>query len=41
MAGGRKIDKIGIKPDIAVQQTGTPFDMNSDSVLQAAIRKLK
>ena len=40
-AGGRKIDKIGIKPDIAVQQTGTPFDMNSDSVLQAAIRKLK
>ena len=40
-AGGRKIDKIGIKPDVAVQQTGTPFDMNSDSVLQAAIRKLK
>ena len=40
-AGGRKIDKIGIKPDIAVQQTGTPFDMNSDSVLQEAIRKLK
>lgn len=40
-AGGRKIDKIGIKPDIAVQQTGTTFDMNSDSVLQAAIRKLK
>lgn len=40
-AGGRKIDKIGIKPDVAVQQTGTPFDMNSDSVLQEAIRKLK
>lgn len=40
-AGGRKIDKIGIKPDIAVQQTGTPFDMNSDSVLPEAIRKLK
>ena len=39
--GGRKIDKIGIKPDVAVQQTGTPFDMNSDSVLQEAIRKLK
>lgn len=41
IAGGRKIDKIGIKPDVAVQQTGTPFDMNSDSVLQEAIRKLK
>lgn len=40
-AGGRKIDKIGIKPDVAVQQTGTPFDMNSDSVFQEAIRKLK
>lgn len=40
-AGGRKIDKIGIKPDVAVQQTGTPFAMNSDSVLQEAIRKLK
>ena len=40
-AGGRKIDKIGIKPDVAVQQTGTPFDMNSDSVLQEAICKLK
>lgn len=40
-AGGRMIDKIGIKPDVAVQQTGTPFDMNSDSVLQEAIRKLK
>ena len=40
-AGGRKIDKIGIKPDVAVQQRGTPFDMNSDSVLQEAIRKLK
>lgn len=40
-AGGRKIDKIGIKPDVAVQQTGTPFDVNSDSVLQEAIRKLK
>lgn len=40
-AGGRKIDKIGIKPDVVVQQTGTPFDMNSDSVLQEAIRKLK
>ena len=40
-AGGRKIDKIGIKPDVAIQQTGTPFDMNSDSVLQEAIRKLK
>lgn len=40
-AGGRKIDKVGIKPDVAVQQTGTPFDMNSDSVLQEAIRKLK
>ena len=40
-AGGRKIDKIDIKPDVAVQQTGTPFDMNSDSVLQEAIRKLK
>lgn len=40
-AGGRKIDKIGIKPDVAVQQMGTPFDMNSDSVLQEAIRKLK
>lgn len=40
-AGGRKIDKIGIKPDVAVQQTGTPFDMNNDSVLQEAIRKLK
>ena len=40
-AGGRKIDKIGIKPDVAVQQTGTPFDINNDSVLQEAIRKLK
>ena len=40
-AGGRKIDRIGIKPDVAVQQMGTPFDMNSDSVLQEAIRKLK
>jgi carboxyl-terminal processing protease len=39
-ASGRKIDKIGIKPDIPVEQTGTLFNMTSDSVIQKAIAYL-
>lgn len=35
-AGGRSIDKVGIIPDIPVEQTGRIFDLSSDSVLQAA-----
>lgn len=36
-AAGRRIDKIGIQPDIAVIQTGRIFDPSSDNVLQAAV----
>lgn len=36
-AAGRRIDKIGIQPDVAVIQTGRIFDPASDNVLQAAI----
>lgn len=37
-AAGRRIDKIGIEPDIPVTQTGRLFDPGADSVLQEAIR---
>lgn len=37
-AAGRRIDKIGIEPDIPVTQTGRLFDPVADSVLQEAIR---
>lgn len=40
-AAGRKIDKIGIKPDIPVEQTGRIFDKATDNVLQEAIETLQ
>lgn len=40
-AAGRKIDKIGIKPDIAVEQTGRIFDKSTDNVLREAIETLQ
>lgn len=40
-AAGRKIDKVGIVPDIAVPQTGRLFDPASDSVYQAALAQLQ
>lgn len=40
-AGGRKIDKIGIKPDIEVAQTGMVFDKETDNVLARAIEELE
>ncbi|WP_299144091.1 S41 family peptidase [uncultured Dialister sp.] len=36
-AAGRIIDKKGIVPDIPVKQTGRPFSLTSDNVLQKAI----
>ena len=38
---GKSIDKIGIKPDIAVEQTGRLFSIDSDSVLEKAVEVLK
>lgn len=40
-AAGRKIDKIGIKPDIPVEQNGRIFDKATDNVLQEAIETLQ
>ncbi len=40
-AAGRKIDKVGIKPDIPVQQTGRVFDPATDNVLWTAIGELE
>lgn len=40
-AAGRKIDRIGIKPDIPVEQTGRIFDKATDNVLQEAIETLQ
>lgn len=40
-AAGRKIDKVGIEPDIPAAQTGQAFDPASDSVLQRAVSFLK
>lgn len=40
-ASGRKIDKVGIAPDIAVPQTGRIFDSSSDNVYHAAVKELQ
>lgn len=40
-AAGRKIDKVGITPDIAVPQEGRAFDRATDSVLARAVEELK
>lgn len=40
-AAGRKIDKIGIRPDIPVEQKGYIFDLATDNVLEAAIEVLQ
>ncbi len=40
-AAGRKIDKIGIKPDIEVEQTGRIFDKETDSVIARAVEELE
>lgn len=40
-AAGRKIDQIGIQPDIAVLQTGRIFDPSTDNVLQTAVETLR
>lgn len=38
---GRSIDKVGITPDIPVQQTGSLFHPDTDNVLQKAIEVLE
>ncbi len=38
---GKTIDKEGISPDEAVEQTGFVFDKNTDSVYKRAIEKLR
>lgn len=40
-ADGHTIDKIGVKPDIPVEQNGQAFDVSSDTVLQAAVSYLE
>lgn len=40
-AAGRKIDKVGIQPDIPVAQTGRIFDPATDNVLWTAIGELE
>lgn len=40
-AAGRRIDKIGIQPDVPVFQTGRIFDPASDNVWQTAIEVLE
>ena len=39
-AAGRSIDKIGIVPDVKVEQTGQIFNREDDNVLQKAIEIL-
>lgn len=40
-AAGRIIDKVGIIPDIEVEQTGRIFDKNNDSVVKRAVEILE
>lgn len=40
-AAGRKIDKIGIQPDIPVEQKGYVFDPATDNVFRAAVDALQ
>lgn len=40
-AAGRKIDKIGIRPDIPVEQKGYVFDPATDNVFRAAVDALQ
>lgn len=40
-AAGRKIDKVGIMPDVAVPQVGQIFDPATDSVYRAAVEILR
>ena len=36
-AAGRKIDKVGIKPDIEVEPAGILFNIRNDVVIQRAV----
>lgn len=40
-ADGKKINKVGITPDIKISQDGKAFDAGHDSVLQFAVKKLQ
>lgn len=40
-ADGKKINKVGITPDIKISQDGKAFDAGHDSVLQFAVKNFR